>query len=392
MAADGRKAAVAQQEITRNGYGEGEKSQELSVEVDGKKTDETLHITVGERQYTDPELQTMFDRAGSRLEGLILGENESLDSVSEDLHLVTRVEDLPVSVEWELDRYDLLHVTGEIQEQALEEALAEEPQGVLVNLKAYLTYTEDQTKQAAQEIAVRLCGKKTDGKERLMQDIKNIIAHNDNQNRTKETIKLPAEVGGKRITYYVPMNMRGAVVAALGVAAAGLLFALERQNSKKERKEIQEQMMRDYPEIISQLTLLLGAGMGSKSAWKKIVDDYETRKDKKGKRFAYEEMAAAWNEMCSGMPEKDCYERFGNRCGLQSYMKLGALLSQNLKKGTRGISEALKLEGIHSFEERKTLAKRKGEEAGTKLLLPMFLMLAVVLIIVIIPAFFSIPL
>ena len=42
------------------------------------------------------------------------------------------------------------------------------------------------------------------------------------------------------------------------------------------------------------------------------------------------------------------------------------------------------------FEERKARAKRLGEEAGTKLLVPMFFMLAVVLVIVIVPAFMSV--
>ena len=59
-------------------------------------------------------------------------------------------------------------------------------------------------------------------------------------------------------------------------------------------------------------------------------------------------------------------------------------MSQNLRKGTKGLSELLKLESIQAFEERKARAKRLGEEAGTKLLLPMFLMLVVVLIIVIV--------
>ena len=50
----------------------------------------------------------------------------------------------------------------------------------------------------------------------------------------------------------------------------------------------------------------------------------------------------------------------------------------------------LKLEAIQAFEERKAKARRLGEEAGTKLLLPMFLMLAIVLVIVIVPAFLSV--
>ena len=50
----------------------------------------------------------------------------------------------------------------------------------------------------------------------------------------------------------------------------------------------------------------------------------------------------------------------------------------------------LQMEAVHAFEERKALAKRVGEEASTKLLLPMFFMLGIVLVIVIVPAFLSI--
>ena len=47
-------------------------------------------------------------------------------------------------------------------------------------------------------------------------------------------------------------------------------------------------------------------------------------------------------------------------------------------------------EAEEAFEDRKNLAKKLGEEAGTKLMIPMFLMLIIVFAIVIIPAFFSI--
>lgn len=41
-----------------------------------------------------------------------------------------------------------------------------------------------------------------------------------------------------------------------------------------------------------------------------------------------------------------------------------------------------------AFRQRKELALRKGEEASTKLLIPMFLMLGVVMVMVVAPAFF----
>lgn len=148
-------------------------------------------------------------------------------------------------------------------------------------------------------------------------------------------------------------------------------------------------MLLDYPEAVNKLTLFLGAGMTVKKAWRKMVSDYEEQKDLWGERYVYEEMKTTCFEMDSGITEAECYERFGRRCKLQEYVKLGALLSQNLRRGTRGLSQLLKIESVQAFEERKARAKRIGEEAGTKLLGPLFLILAVVLFIVIVPAFMS---
>jgi tight adherence protein C len=39
-----------------------------------------------------------------------------------------------------------------------------------------------------------------------------------------------------------------------------------------------------------------------------------------------------------------------------------------------------------AMEQRKNLAKRLGEEAGTKLLLPMMLMLSIIMVLIIVPA------
>lgn len=91
-----------------------------------------------------------------------------------------------------------------------------------------------------------------------------------------------------------------------------------------------------------------------------------------------------------GASEGECYEEYGIRCNLSEYRKFGMMLSQNLRKGTRGLTELLEREAEDAFEQRKNLAKKAGEEAGTKLMIPLFLMLIIVFAIVIVPAFFSI--
>ena len=69
----------------------------------------------------------------------------------------------------------------------------------------------------------------------------------------------------------------------------------------------------------------------------KIVTDYEAQREVWGERFVYEEMKQTCYEMESGIMESESYERFGRRCERQEYIRLGALLSQNLRKGGKGL-------------------------------------------------------
>lgn len=386
------KSMISQKTILRNSYGEGSKKKQLQIAIDGKKLKEEMELEITERQYTAEETKELFQRASGQIERLMLAENKSSEEVRSDLNLLTEIPGQPIRIEWELDRYDVLDINGNIKEKAVEELSQEGENGIVVQLKAYLSYTEDETKQAVHEMAVCIYPPIKTGTEALLAEIKEEIFEINSENKTGPMIKLPEEVNGKEISYYYPMDFRGITVLVLGLVIVLLLFFLDRQNKKKVRDDKIRQMMQDYPQIVSQLNLLLSAGMSIKSAWKKIVDEYRKKKNQGNRRYAYDEMEATWNEMCSGVPERECYEQFGARCKIQAYIKLGTLLSQNLRKGTKGLADMLRLEGIHAFEERKALAKRLGEEAGTKLLLPMFFMLAVVMMIIIVPAFLSIRL
>ena len=65
------------------------------------------------------------------------------------------------------------------------------------------------------------------------------------------------------------------------------------------------------------------------------------------------------------------------------------LITQNVKKGTTDILKLLEQESQSAFEQHKNLAKKKGEEAGTKLLFPMILMLMTVMAMLMFPAIVS---
>ena len=86
------------------------------------------------------------------------------------------------------------------------------------------------------------------------------------------------------------------------------------------------------------------------------------------------------------MAEGEAYRQFGRRGRLQPYLKLSGLLEQNRKAGTKNIRAIFQAEMADALEQRKNLARRLGEEAGTKLLLPLFLMLGIIMTMVMVPA------
>ena len=84
------------------------------------------------------------------------------------------------------------------------------------------------------------------------------------------------------------------------------------------------------------------------------------------------------------------YEHWGKRTGVQEYVRLSTLLMQNLKKGNNTLLQRLREEADKACTEQLQNNRRLGEEASTKLLLPMVLMLVVVMLLIMIPAFSSV--
>ena len=101
----------------------------------------------------------------------------------------------------------------------------------------------------------------------------------------------------------------------------------------------------------------------SKNVWKRIAEDYGITRGKTGrKREAYEEIWRTWQEMKSGIPEMECYERFARRCDLIPYMKMGAHSFTESEKGCK--KEFLKCFVWRQYRHWRT--ERAGRDSWEK--------------------------
>lgn len=145
---------------------------------------------------------------------------------------------------------------------------------------------------------------------------------------------------------------------------------------KKRRLSIQL----DFPDFVNKLILLINAGMTVSKAWERIS------LDNAGSTPLYMELNLTVQEIRSGIPEHKAYEEFAKRCRIPLITRFVSVILQNLRKGNAELVPILRVYANECWELRKNTAKKFGEEASTKLLLPMMLMFAAILLIVGMPA------
>ena len=363
--------------LPRKSYGQGSSSYELYV--DGLTEDEAkVDILIDERQYKAGEINQAFEKTMGILTTSILGDNASLSEVAYDLKLPSKVEATGVKIMWYTDSPKLVWASGEVHN----EDLATAADAVLTAELKSNSYTESYA------IPITVIPRIMNDDERLIDGLKKEITNADKKQITDGGIKLPTTYDGKSISYREDTTSNYNAIWALGIVAALLLYARERAACKEELQHKDRQMLVDYPEIVSKLTVYIGAGMAVRPAWGEVVADYEAHSEDK-KRYAYEEMTTSWYQLKSGISEARVYKEFGRRCKLKQYMKLASLIDQNRKSGVAGLKQLLEVESVEAWEERKNSAKRLGEEASTRLLMPLFIMLGIVMIMIMLPAFMS---
>lgn len=172
------------------------------------------------------------------------------------------------------------------------------------------------------------------------------------------------------------------IIFTLGMTM-GLFFLpdIELQRKIKRRRL---SLQAEFPDFLNKMILLLGAGMSIPRAWEKIVR--ESEKTTPLNRELYKSLL----DIQAGNSILQAYEGFARRCRLPEINKFVTLILQNIKKGNAELVLILRVQAAECWEMRKLAAKKMGEEASTKMLFPLLLMLIAILIIVSTPAILAI--
>ena len=172
--------------------------------------------------------------------------------------------------------------------------------------------------------------------------------------------------------------LTGVPIASLfGIGAGAVLFYYADTKITEVIGVRENEIIRYFPDVVSEMALLINAGMITREAWEAVS------KTKDG--VLYDEMKQAVVDMDNGASETDAYIAFGSRCNVQIVKKFISMLVQNLSKGNRELVKFLTAEADICWEEKKHLVRRQGEAAANKLMIPLGMIMIGVFVMILVP-------
>ena len=229
--------------------------------------------------------------------------------------------------------------------------------------------------------------------------IMEIIHFNIKSDSSRKKIKLMSEVYGKKYAeYYYYVSVGGKItyvvtvlpvifllallannpVALLFGAILAVIFVWYMNESFKDKLTARrEEILAQFPQVLSKMTLLVNSGMLLRDAWNLIANQSDT--------VLFQEMQLTAAQLENGVSEVEAYREFAERCGIKEVRKFASMVIQGLEKGAAELTMFLKDMADELWMEKRNMVKQKGEKANSKLLVPTVIIFIGILFMIMAP-------
>ena len=431
---------VRPNEIERGSYGTQKTPYSIKVDAENLAKNMEFSVSVSSKKYTKEEADEVFARKIEELKIDILNENENFENINSKLNFKSDLgEGVRASYSFEpkkLDEFYVKYYRSKKKKATLSVAarsLADEnvatasiaTKSDVDDFKYYVEYqkvidgsgnvnndnfklTEFCTgfiviqfsteikeidgsyKSEKYMLPIRVVSKKLSPIEAFKVAFKKELVNSDKETINEDTIKLPRLVNDFRVIYKEKKNLGFLLMPLFGVLVAVLLEARDKEEEKEKAKRRLRLLEIDFAQIISKILLYVSSGMTIRNSFIRLAEQYQKSKRDNSKfesRAAYEEIVTVKNKLTSGYSEISAYEEMAKNINLRVYTRFLNIIIQSIKNGNKDLKNILNMEVQDALYERKQNAKKLGEEAATKLVLPLMMMLSIIMVVIMVPAF-----
>lgn len=378
---DKTSGVLSDNTLQRNKTGDGDQIVDLILNASGLEKDYAYQLEVKEEIPSQKQADELFEKAKKEIDDTFCESGQDIEHVTGHIYMKDTYVSGIVEAEWILDDYTFVDPEGNIIQEAFDENKCDEKL-----VRASVTLSCGEYKQMY-DFSFVVYPDELSESERLIKDVNKQIQTRMNESGVSQLV-LPDEVDGVGLRWSQKKSGLVVKIAMLEIVVVVLLHLSKKEKQKQQLMERNIQLQLQYPEIVSKMAILMGAGMTVEQAWNRITARYSDERQKRQKQYmpAYEEMLVTEREISDGGTARKAYSNFAERINIACYQRFVRIILQSIHKGNKGVCEMLEKESDDAFNERRLLALKLGEEAGTKMLVPMMLMMTIVIAIVIAPA------
>ena len=389
-------------EIERSSYGTQKTPYKLNIDAENLMNGMEFSVSVSPRKYEKEDADKIFLEKMESLKISILADNTDFDHINTKLNFLNDLGDgvrasyafNPQKGDKEDFRYyvkyqGLIDGNGYVKNENFK--VDETCDGFIeIQLSTEIKNKESPYKSEKFMLPVRVVSKTMNELESFRVAFKNAFDEKDKETINEDTIKLPEVVNNFRLRYKEKLNLSFLLMPLFGILTALLLEARDKEAEKERIKKRIRYLEIDYTQIITKILLYVSSGMTIRNSMIRLADVYqktEIDKNKYDERVAYKELVIVKNKLLGGYSEVKAYEEMAKNIGLRTYTRFLNIIIQSIKNGNKELKNILNMEVQDALYERKQHAKKLGEEAATKLVLPLMMMLAIIMVIIMVPAF-----
>ena len=404
---------VAPHKIARSTYGTGKRSYSINIDAINLKNNMDFDISVSSKRYTREKADEKFAEKINEIKTVLLGNNVDFYNINTKLNYKTTFDDgIKVSYKFyplydeesgstirfatdsniEFEYYkkyqNLIDGSGNVHNENF--GSYEFCTGYIeYQLQAMVNDSDTSYKSEKYVIPIKVVAKELSAEESFENSFKKEVTAIDKDSINEDTIDLPTTVNDFRIVYNDKMNLSFLLMPLLGIVVAGLLNVRDKEKIKEEIKNRKRRLELDFSQIVSKVLLYVSSGMTVRNSFIRLADIYrsELKKGDAKSSVAYDEIVVARNKLLNGYNEINAYEEMASNIGMRTYTRFLNIIIQSIKTGNKDLKSILNMEVQDALYERKQKAKKMGEEAATKLVLPLMMMLGIIMVVIMVPAF-----
>ncbi len=224
-------------------------------------------------------------------------------------------------------------------------------------------------------------------REQLEYELRRITSSFNDDTEMKE-IALPAALdSGEKISWEIEKNpgTNVPVISALTMLVAFCIYKNRFAAMEKQRKENRESVIRQLPEFVNRLVLLLNAGLVITGAFERTIEEGLSFKSNENDYF-YGKLREIYisSKTANGSLNVE-FRRVAKESGIRELMRVSNIINDNINKGVE-LTGKLQAESELLWMNRKKSCEEKGRLAETKLTLPLMIFLMVLIMITVAPA------